>query len=75
MWYLHEGTGWWMVFGGVWMVVLWGVLITLIVWGIKKLTERGDSTLKHKPLDITKERYARGEISREEFDQLKKDLS
>ena len=57
------------------MVVLWGGLIALIVWGIKKLTERGGSAPKHDPLDIAKERYAKGEISMEEFNQIKKDLS
>ena len=75
MWDMPDGMGWWMAFGGVWMVVFWGGLIALTVWGIKKLTERGDSTQKRTPLDITKERYARGEISKEEFEQLKKDLS
>jgi uncharacterized membrane protein len=43
--------------------------------GIKKLTERGSSTSKHDPLDIARERYARGEITEEEFTQLKKNLS
>ena len=75
MWYFHEGMGWWMAFGGLWMVVFWGGLIALIVWGIKKLTERGSSAPKHHPLDVAKERYAKGEISKEEFDQLKQDLS
>ena len=75
MWYMHEGMGWWMVFGGVWMVIFWGGLIALIVWGITKLSGRGNTTPKHDPLDVVKERYTKGEISREEFNQLKKDLS
>ena len=75
MWYMHEGMGWWMVFGGVWMIIFWGGLIALIIWGITRLSGRGDSTLKRDSLDIAKERYAKGEISREEFEQLKKDLS
>ena len=75
MWDITSGMGWWMAFGGVWMVIFWGGLIVLIVWGIKKLTERGGSTSKHDPLDIAKERYAKGEISEEEFNQLEKNLS
>jgi len=74
MWYMHEGMGWWMVFGGVWMVLFWGGLIALIVWGITKLSRRNGSTTKHNPLDIAKERYVKGEISGEEFNQIKKDL-
>ena len=75
MWNLPLGVGWWMAFGGLWMVVFWGGLIALIVWGIKKVTERGGSTPKHDPLDMVKERYAKGEISREEFEQIRQDLS
>ena len=58
----------------VWMVIFWGGLIALIMWGIRKLTERGGTTSKRDPLDAAKERYAKGEISREEFEQIKKDL-
>ena len=75
MWHFSEGMGWWMAFGGVWMIIFWGALIALTVWVIKKLTERGDSITKHNPLDIAKERYARGDLSRQEFEQLRKDLS
>ena len=74
MWYMHEGMGWWMAFGGIWMVVFWGVLIALIVWGITKISKRDESIPKHDPLNVAKERYAKGEISREEFNQIKKDL-
>jgi putative membrane protein len=60
-------------------VYIWGGgLIALIVWGVKKLTERSGSRSyineKHKPLEIVKERYAKGEISKEEFNKYKEDL-
>lgn len=74
MWYMHEGIGWWMVLGGMWMVAFWGGLIALIAWGITKLSRRYNPAVKHDPLNVAKERYARGEINREEFNQIKKDL-
>ena len=74
MWYMHDGVGWWMAFGGIWMLLFWGGLIALIVWGISKLSKHEGSTSKRDPLDIARERYARGNITREEFEQLKKDL-
>lgn len=78
MWYWHEGMGWWMLFGGLWMLVFWILVIALIVWGVRKLVEHGDSksrpSEKRDPLEIAKERYAKGEISKEEFEQIKKDL-
>ena len=79
MWHCSEGMGWWMMFGGILMLLFWGLIIALVVWGMKRLTERGSSGSttpeKHDPLDIAKERYARGEISREEFEQVRKDLT
>ena len=75
MWEVPAGMGWWMAFGGVGMVLFWGGLIALTVWGITKLTKRSDSASKRDPLDVAKERYARGEISKEEFEQIKRDLS
>ena len=75
MWYMHDGMGWWMVFGGLWMFIFWGGLIALIVWGISKLSNRGNSAQRQNPLDLAKERYAKGETSKEEFEQIKKALS
>ena len=37
MWYMHDGWGWWMVFGGIWMLVFWVAIIALVVWGVKRL--------------------------------------
>ena len=62
------------MFGGLFMLVFWGGLIALIVWVVTRLTKRSDSTQTRSPLDIAKERYAKGEIDREQFEQIKKDL-
>lgn len=79
MWHHHEGMGWWMVFGGLWMLLFWGAIIAGIVWIVRKLYGHDESIAsarkREDPLDIAKERYAKGEISKEEFDQIKKDLS
>ena len=79
MWYMHDGWGWWMVFGGVWMLLFWIAIIWLVVWGIRSLTRHresgGGTPEKRDPLEIAKERYAKGQMSKEEFDQIKKDLS
>jgi putative membrane protein len=73
MWGMHDGgTGWW-VFGAVWMVVFWGLIIGLIVWAVSRVTgERGRG--ETSPLDIARTRYARGELTRDEFTQIKRDL-
>jgi putative membrane protein len=79
MWHYDDGMGWWMIFGGLWMVVFWGIIIGLVVWGVRRIAERDESKptkrRSNEALEIAKERYARGEISREEFEQIKRDLS
>ena len=75
MWDIPSAMGWWMGIGGLWMLIFWGGLIALVIWGIMRLTRRNDSAPKRDPLDMAKGRYARGEVSREEFEQIKKDLS
>ena len=79
MWHTGDGMGWWMVWGGLMMVLFWGGIIALIVWTVQSLTRREDGqgqpgAPRRRPLDIASERYARGDISREEFEQIKRDL-
>jgi putative membrane protein len=57
------------------MFLVWGGLIALIFWGIMKLSKKeGDKEKGSNALDIARERYAKGELSREEFEQIRKDL-
>ncbi len=76
MWTMHDGTGWgWGAMGMVWMFLFWGSIIALAVWVVSRLTGRSESPDRQTPLDIARSRYASGEISRDEFEQLKRDLS
>jgi putative membrane protein len=79
MWQAHEGMGWWMVFGGIVTILFWAGVFALVVWVIARLVghenSRAASGRKSNPLDIARERYARGEITKEQFDQISKDLA
>jgi putative membrane protein len=70
---------WMMLIGMAWLIIFWGGIIWVVVWAMKRLTAgTGSGTItteRHSPLNIAKERYAKGEITREQFEQLKKDLS
>ena len=61
------------------MLVLLLVIIGLVVWRVMTPINHGSSASRSMgrgdALDIAKKRYARGEISKEQFDQIKKDLS
>ena len=76
MWGFHEGMGWWWVFGGMWMLVFWAIIIGLVVWGVKQFTGGGGSSRPSgdTPLEIAQKRLARGEITREEFEELRQAL-
>ena len=68
MWHAGDGAGWWMVWGMIMMVLFWGGLIALFVWGVQSLVRREDP---RSPLDIAKERLARGEMTAQEFEQIR----
>jgi putative membrane protein len=74
MWHEMDGMGWWMIWGAFMMVVFWGGLIVLGVWLAQSLTGRSPGGGTHSALDIAADRYARGEISAEQFQQIKSDL-
>lgn len=83
-WGWHDGMHpmWWM--WGAWgvgmmlvMLVFWGLVITGIVLAIRWLLNVGPrrDAVQDSALQILRERYARGELSREEFEARKRDLA
>ena len=76
---------WWawgfghMLFGGLMMIVFWGGIIALIVLLVRWLGgASGDSSgpgSRRTPLQILQERFATGEIDKQEYEERRKLLS
>jgi len=71
---------WWM--GGAWgigmmfmMLLFWILVIAALVLGIRWLMGQGKEARSDSALEILRQRYARGEIDKEEFETKKRDLS
>jgi putative membrane protein len=63
-------------FGNLLEVIFWIAIIFLIIKVVKNLKAGHHSfNLGKSALDILKERYAKGEIEKAEFETKKKDLS
>ncbi len=72
---------WWMWGAGglvmlFMMLLFWGLVITGLVLALRWLMRQGaPRPAAHDPaLDILRQRYARGEIDREEFEARRRDL-
>ena len=67
--------GWGMGFGWIFMLVFWALIILGIValarWLLSSSPGRSAGT---RPLDVLKERYARGELTREQYEQMRRDI-
>ena len=68
-WHMGNGMGWG---GGLYMLI---IFVLVVVGGIMvarwSLRSGGG---EDSPLEILKRRYARGELTREQFESIKKDL-
>ena len=72
------GMGW---FGMIFMVIFWGLVIfgivTFVKWVVQNPNKKGHSGYTASPnaMDILKERYAKGDITLDEFETMKKAIS
>lgn len=57
------------------MILFWGLVIVGIVMGIRWLMREGQERRSDSALEILRQRYARGDINKEEFETKKRDLS
>ncbi len=75
-----------MGFGVIYMLVFWLAVIGLAIWLLSRLFPGGvndvtshpatrNNSRPESPLEILKRRYAQGEISQEEYEEIHRDLS
>jgi putative membrane protein len=77
-WGMHPMWGMWGAWGFgmmLMMLVFWGLIIVGLVLGIRWLVSQGREFRSDAAMDILRQRYARGEIDKEEFEARKRDLS
>ena len=70
MWGYHESTAWWIIpMAAFWLTAIW-----LVIWGTRMFTggHKENLAMVETPLEIAQKRLARGEISKVEFDVLRK---
>lgn len=72
------GSGWMMLFGGIFWFIFLVLAVAAVVWFV-----RGPRFFDHHPsgferrsvgLDVLEERYARGEIGRDEYLEKRRDI-
>ena len=66
---MNFGMGWW------WIIGL--IFVTVIIWAVVRSTNQNNShnvVKNNQALDILNERYASGEIDKEEYEMKKRDL-
>lgn len=62
------GMGW-----GMWFIPI--LIILVIYYLIKNNTQTKSNANTETPFDILKKRYAKGEITKEQFEEMKKNIS
>jgi len=74
MWYGDAwGAGMWLMMS--FMILFWVGIVALVIWLVTRSARSGSYVSDRRtPLEIARERYAKGEVSKEEFDQIRKNL-
>lgn len=59
----------------VMMFFFWVLIVVAVVLGIRWLIKQGKEPRSDSALEILRQRYARGDINKDEFESRRKDLS
>ena len=73
-WGMHYMWGPWGIGMMLMMLVFWGLVIVALVLGVRWLISQGKEPRSDSALETLRQRYAKGEISNEKFEAMKRDL-
>lgn len=74
--FIPFGFGWFgMGFGFVFMLLFLGLIIWLIVWLIRNFGKPLQTDKSESVMEILRKRYAKGEITKKQYEGMKKELS
>ncbi|VAX14475.1 hypothetical protein MNBD_GAMMA24-853 [hydrothermal vent metagenome] len=72
---MNDGYGWGMDWGMPFFgLFFWLLIVAGVVFLVRWIIGHKADDIQTRPLDILKQRYARGEIDRETYERMKKDL-
>jgi putative membrane protein len=74
-WGMHPMWGVWGLGMTLMMLVFWGVVIAALVLAIRWMARQTAGPRPDAALEILRQRYARGEIDKNEFEARKRDLT
>lgn len=76
-WGFHPGLTpwWWIVRVGIWFVIV-VLVVALVIWLLRQSggSRPASGASEDRALAILRERFARGEITREQFDEMRRAL-
>jgi uncharacterized membrane protein len=55
-------------------LAVWALIVTALIFGIRRLRRQSPHEHVSTPLEILRARYARGELSRQDFESMRHDL-
>ncbi len=73
-WGMHYMWGTWGIGMMLMMFLFWGLVIVALVLGVRWLISQGKEPRSDSALETLRQRYAKGEISNEKFEAMKRDL-
>lgn len=70
---MHDYNCWWGMGWGMWFIPI--LIILVIYFLVKNNSQTKNTQSSESPIDILKKRYAKGEITKEQFEEMKKNIS